>query len=91
MARPIVKIKTVIVFMKSLLPQKTFYFLSHGETDWNKRGIYMGRTDIPLNDTGRSQAQESIPYIDKEPITHIVTSPLQRSLETATIVQLSLR
>jgi hypothetical protein len=30
------------------LPLKPFYFIRHGETDWNKRNIIMGSIDIPL-------------------------------------------
>lgn len=33
-----------------------FYFARHGETDWNREQRYQGSRDIPLNRTGRFQA-----------------------------------
>ncbi len=39
-----------------MLTPKTFYFLRHGETDWNRQRIIQGQTDTELNATGLAQA-----------------------------------
>ncbi len=33
------------------------YFLRHGQTEWNLKGLIQGWIDTPLNATGRSQAE----------------------------------
>lgn len=63
-----------------------FYFIRHGETDWNKEKRLQGRSDIPLNDKGRSQALEAKGRFSNHKIDYIVCSPLQRAKETALIV-----
>lgn len=65
---------------------RSFYFLRHGETDWNRRGIMQGFTDIPLNETGRAQARAAVDLFAGLPIDRIVASPLSRAHETAKIV-----
>ena len=36
-----------------------FWFLRHGETDWNAQGLSQGNTDIPLNAVGLAQARSA--------------------------------
>jgi len=36
-----------------------FYFIRHGQTDWNLKHIAMGSKNIPLNQLGVKQAHEA--------------------------------
>jgi probable phosphoglycerate mutase len=63
-----------------------FYFLRHGETDWNKLKLMQGQTDTPLNTTGIFQAEAAARVLGKRKIATIVTSPLRRAKHTAEIV-----
>lgn len=65
---------------------KSFYFLRHGETDWNKQQKIMGQSDILLNKTGILQARTVAEKIQGLPIDTIVTSPLKRAYKTAEII-----
>lgn len=68
------------------LPDRAFWFLRHGETDWNARGLSQGRADIPLNPTGIAQAERAARALAGRGIGHIVASPLARAAQTARIV-----
>jgi broad specificity phosphatase PhoE len=68
-----------------MLP-RSFYFVRHGETDWNLAGRLQGFTDIPLNETGRRQARAAQSLLAGLDIGHIVASPLGRAWETAQIL-----
>ena len=57
------------------------YFLRHGETDWNTRRRYLGRTDLPLWSRGR----EALALADFSPDV-VYVSPLRRTAETAEIL-----
>ena len=72
--------------MTQTMPAKSFYFLRHGETDWNKQHLYMGSSDIPLNKTGIQQATKAGQCLKNEPISIILTSPLSRAFQTAHII-----
>ncbi|MGA8849445.1 MAG: histidine phosphatase family protein [Dehalococcoidia bacterium] len=59
----------------------------HGETYWNKeRRVQGGASDIELNDTGLEQARKLAAFLENEPITAILSSPLQRTIATAKII-----
>ncbi|WP_438353057.1 histidine phosphatase family protein [Microbacterium sp. CJ88] len=64
--------------------------IRHGETDWNRDRRIQGSTDIPLNDTGRQQAQEAALHLRetldaRHPIV-VAASDLSRARETAEII-----
>jgi len=58
----------------------------HGETDWNREGRWQGHRDIPINATGRAQAEALALRLEDAGITAIHTSDLSRATETASII-----
>jgi probable phosphoglycerate mutase len=56
----------------------------HGETEYNRRGLALGRADAPLNETGLSQAECLREALAGVPLTAIYSSPLARAVDTAT-------
>lgn len=76
--------------MATPLAPRPFWYLRHGETDWNARGLSQGRSDIELNEKGLAQAERAGGILatgaDRfAPIARIVSSPLVRALRTAEI------
>jgi len=69
------------------IPARPFWFLRHGQTDWNVARRIQGHTDIPLNATGTAQAQAAAQVLRHATIHCIISSPLQRAALTAAIVQ----
>lgn len=63
-----------------------FFFLRHGETDWNAEGLSQGSTDIPLNRVGIAQAERAGRTLAGAGIRSVVASPLARARHTAEIV-----
>ena len=59
------------------------WFVRHGETEWNRTKRYQGHSDIPLNENGRRQAQETASLLAKETLSAIYASDLKRAVETA--------
>lgn len=66
-------------------------FIRHGETDWNKAKRIQGWTNIPLNDTGRKQAQQACKRLNDKEWNLLMTSPLSRANETAEILNTNLQ
>ncbi|MBD2809480.1 2,3-diphosphoglycerate-dependent phosphoglycerate mutase GpmB [Xenorhabdus sp. Vera] len=62
------------------------YLVRHGETEWNVARRIQGQSDSPLTEIGRSQAHLVAQRIKSENITHIITSDLGRTRQTAEII-----
>lgn len=72
--------------MKVAFPLKPFYFVRHGETNWNKETRIMGQKDIPLNEKGIEQAKNAATLLKTVNFTLILSSPLVRAYKTAEII-----
>lgn len=58
-------------------------FVRHGETEYNRQSLALGRADVPLNEKGIRQAASLEFALAEEEIAAIYSSPLQRALDTA--------
>lgn len=64
---------------------KTLYLIRHGLTDWNLQQKMQGHTNIPLNDTGKAQAQALQFFFNQNPVEKVFSSDLDRAFQTAKI------
>ena len=60
--------------------------IRHGETDWNRELRFQGQLDVPLNAIGLEQARRVAERLAREPMQQLVSSDLQRALQTAQAV-----
>ncbi len=67
-----------------------FALIRHGETDWNKRGLIQGVTDVPLNETGLAQAMSAAERLMADHShfawSAVVTSALVRARVTGQVI-----
>jgi broad specificity phosphatase PhoE len=64
----------------------TVILARHGETDWNRDGIWQGHGDPPLNDRGRAQAAALAGLVATERVDALYSSDLRRASETASFI-----
>ena len=67
-------------------PTLRIYLARHGQTDWNLEGRTQGGKDIPLNETGKQQAQQLKARLAGIALSTVYSSTLSRSRQTAEIV-----
>ena len=60
----------------------TIWLTRHGQTNLNKQHLMQGRTDEPLNETGRAQARAARAQLGDMHFDAVYASPLQRAIES---------
>jgi broad specificity phosphatase PhoE len=63
-------------------PATEVVLVRHGETEWSRSGRHTGRTDVPLAEEGRRQAELVGASLRGRRVGLVLTSPLQRAAET---------
>jgi broad specificity phosphatase PhoE len=70
-------------------PVMQIWLIRHGETEWSKSGQHTGTTDIALTERGREQASALAPLLAAQTFDVVLTSPMQRAIETCKLAGLS--
>ncbi|MDE5771054.1 MAG: histidine phosphatase family protein [Ruminococcus sp.] len=60
--------------------------IRHGMTEANEKGIYIGKTDLPLSSKGAAEIASKIDEFDYPTVHRVYSSPLKRCTETADIL-----
>jgi probable phosphoglycerate mutase len=58
------------------------WLVRHGETGWSALGRHTGRTDIPLTERGREEADLLAARLGTRHFARVFTSPLRRAADT---------
>lgn len=67
---------------------KRLYLLRHGQTEFNVKKLVQGRCDSPLTDLGCQQARAAVAWLKAHSVVpdKVVSSPLGRAMDTASLV-----
>ncbi|HEX2414505.1 MAG TPA: histidine phosphatase family protein [Thermoleophilaceae bacterium] len=63
----------------------------HGETEWSRDLRHTGLTDTPLTERGREEARGLPSALSEWSFTRVITSPLERAIDTAELAGLGER
>ena len=70
---------------------KRLYFIRHDESELNAQHLLSGRIDTPLTENGRQQVHAVIDGVRSIGVDYILSSPLSRAYETASIIAEGIR
>jgi broad specificity phosphatase PhoE len=63
-------------------PVSEIVLVRHGQTEWSRDHRHTGRTDVPLTDEGRRQAELAGRWLEGRAFERVLTSPLRRARDT---------
>jgi phosphoserine phosphatase len=63
-----------------------FFFLRHGETEYNVKKIVQGQLDSPLTEKGKQSAKDNAHFLEEAKFDIIISSDTGRAYETAKIM-----
>jgi len=67
---------------------QTIHVFRHGATEWSVSGKHTGLTDVPLTEAGRRNAGRLRPLVQGTEFALVMSSPLQRALDTCRLAGL---
>lgn len=67
---------------------QTVHVFRHGATEWSDSGRHTGVTDISLTPDGRRDAERLRPLLRGRAFTRVMTSPLERAVQTCRLAGL---
>lgn len=69
----------------------TLILIRHGETDDNARQVFQGQGGSGLNARGREQAQRIADRLASVHVDHVISSDLERAVQTAAVIATRIR
>ena len=72
--------------VQAMNPNTKIFILRHGETELNAEGKMRGRSEVPLDERGEREVDRAAEWLKDKGIRTILTSPVDRAMESAQIV-----
>ena len=67
------------------MPTAKIYFVRHGETDENRRGLIQGHLDTDLNAIGLEQSEVVAKELQSVPFDEVFSSDLKRAVKVCVL------